>query len=366
MKAELLGMLAALGAMVFSDSSAANVATDRATAPDWSRPRVEGDAYMNPWRDPADRGERAGPGYILRKAARQIGGRDGVDGRPEVLALDIAGMAREPFAVAWLGHASLLIHANGRWVLVDPVLRETVGPLPGVGPKRFTPPALTVDDLPPIDLILLSHDHFDHLDLPTLRSITKRSGTTPRLLGGRGLEHLLDRSLRARLEVLEWWEQREIGGLKITFTPAQHGSGRSLAGKNRTLWGGWFLDGAPGRFYFAGDTADAPGLFEAIRLRLGAPDVAAIPVGAYAPRQWMRFEHLDPAEAHSAFRRVGARSGFGVHWGTFSLGEESPAETRAAFDAAAPIPDHDRFDLIPIGGWLPVRVAESPKLWRRR
>jgi L-ascorbate metabolism protein UlaG (beta-lactamase superfamily) len=354
-----LTLATALGTLSISDLACGTAGRLPGAVVDWSSPRVDADVFMNPWRDPADDGERAGPAYILRKAGRQIAGHESIDGRPEVVALDLAAMAREPFAVAWLGHASLLIHARGRWILVDPVLRSTIGPLPGLGPRRFTPPALSVEDLPPIDVVLLSHDHFDHLDLPTLRAIAKRAETPAKLLGGQGLERVLDASLRRHFEALDWWGQGDVAGLTITFTPAQHGSGRSITRKNRTLWGGWHVAGPDGRFYFAGDTADALGLFEVIRTRLGAPDVAAIPVGAYAPRPWMRFEHLDPAEAHSAFERVGAVSGFGVHWGTFALGEESPQETREAFKAAARASGDARFRLMAIGDWMPVNATEA-------
>jgi len=305
-----------------------------APAPSWDTPVWDGARYTNPWRDPQDRGERAGPAYILRKAVRQVTGRQAIDGRPEVRRLDLEAMAAAPAAVAWLGHASMLVRIEGLWILVDPVLRPTIGPLPGLGPERITAAAIDIDALPAIDIVLISHDHFDHLDRPTLQAIAKRQATPPRVIGGKGLEDVVPAPLQDHLETLSWWESRTIGPVTLTFTPAQHGSGRSIAGRNRSLWGGWFIEAAGQRLYMAGDTADAPRLFETIRARLGRPTFAAIPVGAYAPREWMRFEHLDPEEAMAAFERVGARAGVGIHWGTFNLGEETPAQTREAFTNA--------------------------------
>jgi L-ascorbate metabolism protein UlaG (beta-lactamase superfamily) len=254
------------------------------------------------------------------------------------------GVARIPVAVpaslpagdalAWLGHASFLLRLGGRTVAVDPVLSQRIL---GAGP-RFTPPGL--DRLPPLDLLLLSHNHYDHLDAPTVRTVAR---DTPVVAPGG-----LGRWFRARgftaVTELDWWESVHFGALEVTFVPAHHWSRRGLFDHCATLWGGWVLT-APGvRVYHAGDSAYGPRLAQ-IGSRYPGIDAAMLPVGAYAPRWFMQNMHMNPEEAVQTTCDVGARVLVPMHWGTFWLSREPALEpierVRAAWAAAG----RDRTDL---------------------
>jgi L-ascorbate metabolism protein UlaG (beta-lactamase superfamily) len=230
--------------------------------------------------------------------------------------------------LAWLGHASFLLRLNGHTVAVDPVLSQRIL---GAG-QRFTPPGL--DGLPPLDLLLISHNHYDHLDAPTVRTLPR---DTPVVAPG-GLGRWFRRRGFTAVTELDWWESVQAGALEVTFVPAHHWSRRGLFDLCATLWGGWVLT-TPGRprVYHAGDSAYGP-FFAEIGARFPGIDIAMLPVGAYAPRWFMRNMHMDPEEAVQAARDVGARVIMPMHWGTFWLSREPAMEpierTRAAWAAA--------------------------------
>ncbi|MDQ3761448.1 MAG: MBL fold metallo-hydrolase [Actinomycetota bacterium] len=256
------------------------------------------------------------------------------------------GVARIPVAaraplpagtawLAWLGHASFLLRLGGHTVAVDPVLSERIL---GAG-QRFTLPG--VARLPPLDLLLISHNHYDHLDAPTVRTLPR---DTPVVAPAR-LGRWFHRRGFTTVTELDWWESVHVGGLDVTFVPAHHWSRRGLFDHCATLWGGWVLTvPASLRVYHAGDSAYGPFLAE-IGARYPGIDVAMMPVGAYAPRWFMRNMHMDPEEAVRASQDVGARIMVPMHWGTFWLSREPALEpierTRAAWAAAS----RDRADL---------------------
>ncbi len=244
--------------------------------------------------------------------------------------------------ITFIGHATALIQQDGLNILTDPVWSERVGPsglFSWAGAKRHRPPGIRFEDLPPIDVILLSHDHFDHLDLPTLRRLAKihPAATLVAPLGHKAF--LLENDVYLQIVELDWWESTPVGGVRVTATPAAHWSGRGPVA-NRALWSGFALSGPSGMTYYAGDTGWGAH-FAQVRERLGVPQVALIPIGAYKPRSFMRAQHIDPAEALEAARLLEARTAIAVHFGTFSLaddGETEPVEELRRLLAAQPTP----------------------------
>jgi L-ascorbate metabolism protein UlaG (beta-lactamase superfamily) len=222
--------------------------------------------------------------------------------------------------VTFINHATVLLQLDGLNVLTDPVYSERLGPIASIGVARHKAPGIPFDQLPKIDVVLISHNHYDHLDVPTLRRLVTRD--QPILLAGLGNRAFFEaEGLGARAVDLDLFESHDVAGVSFTFTPAQHWSARSLADRRRSLWGGFYVRGPSARIYFAGDTAAGPH-FERIHERLGAPDVALLPIGAYAPRWFMRPQHIDPAEAVDAHLVLGAKTSIAIHFGCFDLASE--------------------------------------------
>jgi L-ascorbate metabolism protein UlaG (beta-lactamase superfamily) len=315
--------------------------------------------FTNPYAVAEDTGERVPPTYFLRRAWVQITRDLAATEVPPSVPLDIEAMAQRPFAVAWLGHAAMLMRAGPKWVLLDPSLSGTAGPVQGLGPARLTPLPIALERLPHIDLVLISHDHYDHLDLGTMRHLARQPGGPPQVFAGRGSAAWFAENTTLQAQEFDWWQARRLDGLRLRFVPAQHNSGRTLADRNRRLWGGWVVEHGDQRFYFAGDTAYVPALFRDIRERVGAIDLAALPIGAYLPRPLMRHEHMDPADAVQAHLDLGAAQSFGVHWGTFQLGDEEPFDAARELQAAVRRQQVPGFGLLPVGGFADVRPAEA-------
>ncbi|WP_371183858.1 MBL fold metallo-hydrolase [Xanthomonas sacchari] len=264
--------------------------------------------------------------------------------------------------ITMVGHATLLIQAGGLNLLTDPVWSQRASPSQIAGPKRVTEPGIRFADLPPIDAVLLSHNHYDHFDLATLRKL--HDAHQPLFVMPLGNDVLLRKRVPdARIATGDWHDRLPIGeGATATLTRANHWSSRGIADRRMALWSGFFIETARGSVWFAGDTGYGDGaIFREIRDRHGAPDVALIPIGAYAPRWFMAPQHIDPIEAVRIFRDTGARRALGIHWGTFQLtdeGREAPREALAAalhlagiaaadFVAAEPGQAYDFADLAP-------------------
>lgn len=220
--------------------------------------------------------------------------------------------------VTWIGHATLLVQLDGVNILTDPNWSDHAGPL-GFGPRRLVPPGLAFEDLPPVHVVLISHDHYDHLDLPTLERLVRAHRPTVFTPLGVGAW------LRARgvgdVVELDWWQGQTHRGLRIVATPAQHGSGRGLTDQNLRLWSSWAVLGERQRFFFAGDTGYTPALAE-IGRRLGPFDVAAIPIGGYSAFTARHPNHVNPEEGVQLFEDVRGRLLVPMHWGTFALNRE--------------------------------------------
>ena len=236
-------------------------------------------------------------------------------------------------ALTHIGHASVLIRLDGLTILADPIFSERCSPVGWAGPRRARPPGRTLAQLPRIDLVLNSHNHYDHLDLPSLRAVARRD--RPRFVVPLGNRPYLARAGIAADAVteLDWWEEARVGDARVTATPARHFSARTPWDARRALWSGFDIDGPAGRVLFAGDSGDGPH-WAAIAARLGAPDLALLPIGAYDPRRLMRAVHMDPEEAVGAHGTLGARHSVGLHHGTFQLTDEPIDEPPARLAAA--------------------------------
>ncbi|HGM6756350.1 TPA: MBL fold metallo-hydrolase [Serratia marcescens] len=220
----------------------------------------------------------------------------------------------------WLGHASMLLRLGGRYILIDPVLSERASPLSFYGPKRKTPTPLTVEQLPAVDAVLISHNHYDHLDRRTVRQLARRFPQAEFIVP-LGLKRWF-RRYRLKVHELDWWQSLSLGELTVYATPARHWSMRALWDRNRSLWCGWVIHHPALRFYFSGDSGYSARLAE-IGQRLGPFDVAALPIGAYAPRWFMQEQHMDPQQSVALYRELNQPRAIPIHWGVFELADES-------------------------------------------
>lgn len=237
--------------------------------------------------------------------------------------------------IVMVGRASLLIQAAGRNILTDPVWSERASPVAFAGPKRVTAPGIAFEDLPPIDAVLISHCHYDHLDVATLRRL--QADHAPLMAMPLGNDAIVRAAVpEAHCIVGDWWDRMSLGeGIATTLTPAYHWANRWPTDVRMALWAGHHLTTPSGSVWFAGDTGYGDGvIFREMRERLGAPDVAVIPIGAYEPRWFMSAQHVNPAEAVRIFKDVGAGQALGIHWGTFQLTDEARDAPRLALASA--------------------------------
>jgi L-ascorbate metabolism protein UlaG (beta-lactamase superfamily) len=252
-------------------------------------------------------------------------------------------------SITMIGHCSVLVRVDGFTLLTDPQFSTHAGPFGRIGPRRVRPPGIAPRDLPAVHAVFVSHNHYDHLDIPSLRWLTAQRA--PAFIVPLGLKAPLERKGIGPVTELDWWETTDVIGAAITLTPAQHWSNRAMFDRRKTLWGGCVLKApyAPS-IYFAGDSGYAP-FFATVRERLGSPDVALLPIGAYAPRWFMQPMHMNPEEAVRAHRDVGAKVSIATHHGTFPMaddGFESPARLLGDARAAAGVPPED-FRVLDVG-----------------
>jgi L-ascorbate metabolism protein UlaG (beta-lactamase superfamily) len=215
-----------------------------------------------------------------------------------------------PARVTWLGHAGFLVQLDGISLLVDPALQ----PEGVVGAGRNVPAPLRVTDLPPIRAVLITHGHYDHLDVPTLQAVHAP------VIAGLGMERVL-RARGLACTELGWWSAARVGDVTVTYVPAQHWSRRGLLDENETLWGGFVIQGAGATLYHSGDSALFDG-FREIGARFPGIDAALLPIGAYDPGWFMERQHMNPEQALQAFQALGARTFVAMHWGMFKLTDE--------------------------------------------
>lgn len=227
-----------------------------------------------------------------------------------------------------INHATVLIQWRGQNILTDPIYSQRASPLSWLGPKRVRAPGVAFEDLPPIDVVLLSHNHYDHFDSDTLMRLEKEH--QPLFVAGLKNGALLKELGLSKVREMKWWESFPLGELKVHFVPAQHWSARGVFDRRKTLWGGFSLKDASGKHvYFAGDTGYGK-FFKMIEERLGGVDLAFLPIGAYEPRWFMKPQHINPEEAIMAHFDLKSRSSVGIHFETFQLTNEGfgvPRET---------------------------------------
>ena len=265
-------------------------------------------------------------------------------------------------SVTWIGHASMLVQVGGANILIDPHFSERASPVRFAGPKRIVALPIDVPALPRIDVVLTSHNHYDHLDTDTVQRLARMPTGSPLFLVPLGLKAWFASKGIARVKEYDWWQTHEEGGLRYTLVPVQHWSKRTLWDTNQTLWGGWVIEGGGLRIIHTGDlgySRDA----QDIGARLGPFDLAFIPIGAYAPRWFMKLNHVDVPEAIRVRADLRAARAIGMHWGTFEHLTDEPLDEPPAWlareRAAAGLAPED-FDVMQIGETRPMVRSRSP------
>jgi N-acyl-phosphatidylethanolamine-hydrolysing phospholipase D len=301
--------------------------------------------------------------------------RDGLPKPPAqltpVVAPDLAfvqanvGAAQQP-AITWIGHATMLVQMGGLSILLDPVFSDRAAPVQFAGPKRYQPPGIALQDLPHIDLVLISHNHYDHLDTATIQALNAQAGGPPRFIVPLGVKKWMQAEGVTNVQQMDWWDNTLVtlpsGAVQVHFTPVQHWSSRGISDRRATLWGGYALIAPDFHLYFSGDTGYSQDFKDTQKhfadrqtAALGGGfDVALIAVGAYEPRWFMKEQHVNPQEAVQIHLDLRAKRSIGVHWGTFDLTDESldqPPKDLAAARQATGLQPQD-FDVMAIGQTL--------------
>ena len=271
-----------------------------------------------------------------------------------------AGTSMQP-AITWIGHATMLAQLGGLNLITDPVFSERVSPVSFAGPKRANAPGLALNELPHIDVVLISHNHYDHLDDPSVRALNRQAGGPPLFVVPLGIKAWMARRDITNVVELDWWQSHRVatagGSAELVLTPVQHWSGRGLNDELETLWGGFAVFAPDQHLFFSGDTAyskDFVDIRERFKTRQadgGGFDIALIAVGAYEPRWFMRSQHVNPAEAVQIHRDLNAKRSVGIHWGTFELTDEpldEPPKQLAEARRAAGLTD-DAFSVMALG-----------------
>lgn len=297
----------------------------------------------NPYYDPAIP-HRAENGFRNNYLVGDIGGsflkwqfertRDGLPRPPandyrfpvDLPDVDWIKANRSVTTATWIGHATMLVQLAGMNILTDPIFSERASPVDFAGPQRKVPPGLNYDQLPHVDVVVISHNHYDHLDQASAQRLNRQAGGPPLFLVPLGIKSWMKNAGITNVQELDWWQQTKVSSLDITFVPVQHWSARGVTDRFATLWGGWVVKTAEGNahpfsLFFAGDTGYSKD-FADIHGRFDRFDLALLPIGAYAPRWFMRNQHVDPAEAVQIHRDLHARQSLAIHWGTFELTDE--------------------------------------------
>ena len=228
---------------------------------------------------------------------------------------------RDALALTWIGHATFLLQLDGLNILTDAHLTERASPFGFTGPARVVPPAIALHELPHVHAVVISHNHYDHLDLGSVKHLSRQAGGSPTFFVPLGLRAWFAGHGMHRVVELDWWDRAEHAGLAFHLVPVQHWSARTPFDRDRTLWGGWIIEHPRLRFFFAGDTGYSRD-FEEIAARFPRIDLAALPIGAYEPRWFMQVMHVNPEEAVRIHQDLRARYSVAMHWGTFILTDE--------------------------------------------
>ncbi len=226
--------------------------------------------------------------------------------------------------LTWAGHSTFLIQFKNTNILIDPHFSMRASPFSYIGPKRYMPSVFNKNNLPRVDIVAISHNHYDHLDIKTLKIISKRFPEAIFLVPLGDKKLLLKNNIQ-NVKEFDWWENHKINGIKFIFTPVQHWSKRTFSDLNKSLWGGWWIESNNFKFLHLGDTGYTKDFID-IKKKIGKPDLVAIPIGAYKPRDIMKYSHLNPDEALKTFVDLEAKKAVAMHWGTFILSQEAVDE----------------------------------------
>ena len=224
-----------------------------------------------------------------------------------------------PLRITFVNHSTFLIQWQGKNILTDPIWSQRTSPVSFAGPKRMRPPGIKFDDLPPIDAVIISHNHYDHLDLPTVRQLEKKY--QPLFIVPLGVDLFLENKGIGRIEVMDWWQEMELENMTIACVPAQHFSGRGMGDRDKTLWAGYVIIHQQQKLYYVGDTGYGP-FFQQIKEKYSPFDVALIPIGAYKPKWFMSPIHMSPSEAVQVHRELEIGTSIAMHYGTFPLADD--------------------------------------------
>ncbi len=222
--------------------------------------------------------------------------------------------------LTWGGHSTFLFQKDNFNILIDPHFSLRASPFSFIGPKRYMPSSFNKNNLPQIDVVAISHNHYDHLDLRSLKQIYEKSPKAIFLVPLGDKKLLVNNGIK-NVKEFDWWEQFEFKNIKFSFTPVQHWSKRTFSDRNKSLWGGWWIESQNFKFLHLGDTGYTKDFID-IKNKLGKPDLVAIPIGAYKPRDIMKNSHLNPEEALKTFIDLEAKTAVAMHWGTFVLSQE--------------------------------------------
>ncbi len=295
---------------------------------------LSGPGYEGPVSDHFDGKQFINPGGVKAKGPKDIFKwmREGREKRiwkedhTPPMEKDLPDTKEGETRITFINHSSFLIQTDGVNLLLDPVFSKYASPFQFAGPKRMRQPGISLDSLPRIDLVLLSHNHYDHLDLPTLTRLYKRD--QPKFIVPLGVDRFLGGKGFRDVTALDWWEKASAKQLEVTATPAQHFSGRGLFDRDRTLWCGYAINSSKHKVYFVGDSGYGD-FFSEIGERLGRIDAAIIPIGAFKPRWFMQPIHVSPEEAVQVHEDVGSPLSIACHFGTFPLADDSMGEPEA-------------------------------------
>lgn len=305
---------------------------------DASKPHHRPDGFVNNYLD----NSKIGEGFMRWQWARFSSTLP--SDRPERVprqAVDVAYLQsnRTDITATWLGHATMLWQIGGKNILVDPMFSQRASPVSFAGPARLTPVAMRLKELPHIDAVVISHNHYDHLDRPTVLALNQQKGGAPLFIVPLGMDIWLKREGITSVQALDWWQARVLGdanadGVKVSLVPAQHWSSRTLIDRHESLWGGFVVQHQGYSMYYSGDTGYSKD-FADIAARFGKFDFAQIPVGCYEPRWFMGSQHVNEPEAIQIHRDVGSAFSVGVHWGTFRLCDDPVDQVLDEFPKAA-------------------------------
>ena len=275
--------------------------------------------------------ENSNPSMGLKSLSDVIKWRIDAPPAPERVQIELSSewqdkdFAADDYAV-WIGHSTFLIKHKNLTVLTDPVFSKRASPFSWIGPKRLIPPAIPMAELPKVDVILISHNHYDHLDIKSIKKIQARNSSLQVFVPKGDMRLLKKRGIRNVFE-FGWWDSKQLDSVDFIFTPAQHWSGRGVFDRNKSWWGGWLIKTKLKSIFHAGDTGYSQDFLK-IRSKFGPIDVAFLPIGAFEPRWFMSGQHVDPTEALKIAKDLEVTKAYGMHWGTFILTDEAVLEPR--------------------------------------